>query len=214
MIELKNCIGKCIYGKDSNDSEIWCLYLRSFTKESWGGTLESDQGIFTCGGLLNINISCCCGDEYEGTFTVLKVFDDPQSLLDHIISRFKEEMKVFVYDIDSDNNVNQSMSGTFYPSIETSKCIGKYVAVRHAYMTWLFNIQKVTNVPKYRKYVDTECSAVLDSTSDDDVCIETSPYMIVKELTNATVYDNPLALLKNVSDYIKAEIEKTSGLKW
>lgn len=215
MIELKDCIGKFIYGKDSNDSEIWCFELESFIKESWGGTLFSTQGIFNVGdSWFNINVSCSVGDEYEGTFTVLKVFDDPQSLLDHIMSRFKEEMALVGYDVDNDNNSSLNMTGTHYDSIKIDQCIGKYVAAKYVYALWIFNLQKVTKNPMYKNQVDIEGLAILDSTSEDDVCLEGTTHMTGKELKDVTLYDNPKALLKDIEDYIKEEIDVCSGLKW
>ena len=215
MIELKDCIGKFIYGKDSNDSEIWCFNLLSHIKKSWGGVLTSEQGIFNTGdSWFNINVSCCVGDDYEGTFTVLKVFDDPQSLLDHIMSRFKEEMVLVGYDVDNDNNSSLNMTGTHYDSIKTDQCIGKYVAAKYIYAHWFFNLQKVTKNPMYKNQVDIEGFAILDSTSNDDVCLEGTTFMTEKELRDVTLYDNPKALLKDIEDYIKEEIELTSGFKW
>lgn len=218
MIELKDCIGKYIYGKDGAGYEVWAFNLKSYTVEDWGGDLISEQGIFSTSsdGYFDVNVSYG-DDEYEGDLTILAAYDTPQELMDCIMRRFREELKKAGYDIDQDPASAQgnSIQGTYYSTIKLSdlKLIGKYVAAKYGhYSHWFFGIQ---NIKKTKNEWEIGALMILNSSSDDDVCtFGKSITQNIGDMDEVSIYDNPQALLGNIEGYIKEVMEMTSGLKW
>ena len=87
--------------------------------------------------------------------------------------------------------------------------IGKYIYVQQGYPVWLFNI---TSYDAASKQVFAE--QIVCSNNDDDVEVYCGPEWDVDPTTDKVigVFDTPEELFETITDYLREQIEKCTGM--
>ena len=206
-MELKDCIGKHVYGTDSEGREHWIVNLISVSSDE----LECDQCVYADSGMnyYSVNISCYSeNQDFEGTFKVLAVFDTPQALIDDLMSKIATQAgypgirpkSLPAVHLD---HANLDVLRTLY---------GKYIFCRpNYYATWIFDLKNIVKTldGNYR----ATASSVWASSSDDDVNKDGTTLDFVRGgFNDVEVFDSVEGLLENIKAYIKEQIEYSSGI--
>ena len=206
-MELKDCIGKHVYGTDSEGREHWIVNLMSVSSDE----LECDQCVYADSGMnyYSVNISCYSeNQDFEGTFKVLAVFDTPQALIDDLMSKIATQAgypgiqpkSLPAVHLD---HANLDVLRTLY---------GKYIFCRpNYYATWIFDLKNIVKTldGNYR----AEATSVWSSSSDDDVNKDGITLDFVRGgFNDVEVFDSVEGLLENIKAYIKEQIEYSSGI--
>jgi hypothetical protein len=98
-------------------------------------------------------------------------------------------------------------------SITLNSLIGKYVHLVRSedYPAFLFNVQEVR---EHKNYVELISEQVLDSPNSDDLEVYCGPeYEIdLENVKVAGIYDTAEELFEKVTEFLKEQIERCSGL--
>lgn len=206
-MELKDCIGKHVYGTDSEGREHWIINLISIDQNE----LECDQCIYADPSIdyYSVNISCYSeNQDFEGTFKVLATFNNPQALIDDLMSKIATRagypgVKAKPLPAVYFDHANLDALRTLY---------GKYIFCRpNYYATWIFNLNNIVKTldGNYRAVATT----VWSSSSDDDVNMDGNTLDFGRGgFDDIEVFDSVEGLLENIKAYIKEQIEYASGI--
>lgn len=206
-MELKDCIGKHVYGTDSEGREHWIINLISVSS----GELECDQCVYADSGIdyYSVNISCYSeNQDFEGAFKVLAVFDNPQALIDDIMSKIATQAGYTGVQAKSLSAIHLD-----HANLSTLQTLyGKYIFCRpNYYATWIFDLNNIVKTldGNYRACA----TSVWSSSSDDDVNMDGKTLDFGRGgFDDLEIFDSVEGLLGNIKAYIKEQIEYASGI--
>lgn len=210
MKELKDCIGKFVYASDES-SDFWLFDIDEVGISSC--TPKAHIFAYSNGSGYSINVGMDVGVEFDGKLTIVAIFDNPQDLMNQLMSRLVTEM---IPHYNPRNIADSIIGGKRIEYLDLEHTTEKFIHILDIYDKWIFD-HKSISPGSYGDWIE-KCGSFLDSQSNDDVNLENSdtwPHTldscIIKE---AVVYNTAGELLKDIEMYLRYELECVSGLRW